>query len=44
MTPYAPVIIDVAGTTLQAVDIPRLKHPLVGGVIFLAATGLTALR
>ena len=33
MTPHAPVIIDVAGTTLQAVDMPRLKHPLVGGVI-----------
>lgn len=33
MTPHAPLIIDVAGTELQAIDVPRLQHPLVGGVI-----------
>ena len=33
MTPHAPLIIDVAGTALQPADIPRLQHPLVGGVI-----------
>jgi beta-N-acetylhexosaminidase len=33
MTPHAPLIIDVAGTDLQPADIPRLQHPLVGGVI-----------
>lgn len=33
MTPHAPLIIDVAGTELQAIDARRLQHPLVGGVI-----------
>ena len=33
MSHHAPLILDVAGTTLTAVDRQRLKHPLVGGVI-----------
>lgn len=33
MTPHAPLIIDIAGTTLDKNDRRRLKHPLVGGVI-----------
>ena len=32
MTPHAPLIIDVEGLSLTAVDRKRLKHPLVGGV------------
>ncbi len=32
-TPHAPLVIDVAGTTLDAADRHRLKHPLTGGVI-----------
>ena len=32
MTFHAPLIIDIAGTSLTAVDRKRLKHPLVGGV------------
>lgn len=32
MTPHAPLIIDVEGLSLTAVDRRRLKHPLVGGV------------
>ena len=36
MTQHAPLIIDVAGTTLTASDRPRLRHPLVGGVIHFA--------
>lgn len=30
MTFHAPLIIDIAGTSLTAVDRKRLKHPLVG--------------
>jgi beta-N-acetylhexosaminidase len=30
---HAPLIIDIAGTTLTKVDKKRLKHPLVGGMI-----------
>lgn len=33
MTPHAPLIIDIAGTTLTKTDKQRLRHPLVGGVI-----------
>lgn len=36
MTLHAPLIIDVAGTSLSAIDRKRLKHPLVGGVILFA--------
>jgi beta-N-acetylhexosaminidase len=36
MTQHAPVVLDVAGTSLQAADRRRLKHPLTGGVIFFA--------
>ena len=33
MSPHAPLILDIAGTHLTAVDRQRLKHPLTGGVI-----------
>jgi beta-N-acetylhexosaminidase len=36
MTFHAPLIIDIAGTSLTKVDRQRLKHPLVGGLILFA--------
>ncbi len=36
MSFHAPLIIDIAGTTLTKLDKRRLKHPLVGGLIFFA--------
>ncbi len=36
MSTHAPVVIDVAGTTLVADDRRRLRHPLTGGVILFA--------
>ncbi|MGI9150070.1 MAG: beta-N-acetylhexosaminidase [Limnohabitans sp.] len=33
MSHHAPLILDVAGTVLTAVDRQRLQHPLTGGVI-----------
>lgn len=36
MTPHAPVVLDIAGTTLNADDRRRLQHPLTGGLIFFA--------
>jgi beta-N-acetylhexosaminidase len=33
---HAPVILDIAGTTLTAADKRRLKHPLTGGLILFA--------
>jgi beta-N-acetylhexosaminidase len=33
MAVHAPLIIDIAGTALNAVDRQRLRHPLVGGLI-----------
>ncbi len=35
-TPHSPLIIDIAGLALTAVDKKRLKHPLIGGVILFA--------
>jgi beta-N-acetylhexosaminidase len=36
MSDASPLIIDIAGTTLTDADRTRLKHPLVGGLIFFA--------
>ncbi|RVT88550.1 beta-N-acetylhexosaminidase [Inhella crocodyli] len=35
-TPHAPLVLDIAGTTLDSADRHRLKHPLTGGVILFA--------
>ncbi len=34
--PLGPLMIDIAGTLLTALDIERLRHPLVGGIILFA--------
>ena len=36
MTVHAPLIIDIAGTSLSAADRRRLAHPLTGGIILFA--------
>jgi beta-N-acetylhexosaminidase len=36
MTQHAPVVLDIAGTTLNNDDRRRLQHPLTGGLIFFA--------
>lgn len=36
MSQHAPLIIDIAGTSLTKVDRQRLNHPLVGGLILFA--------
>jgi beta-N-acetylhexosaminidase len=36
MTDASPLIIDIAGTTLTDADRARLRHPLVGGLIYFA--------
>ena len=33
---HAPVVLDIAGTTLNADDLRRLQHPLTGGLILFA--------
>lgn len=35
-TKLGPVMLDVAGTTLDAADLRRIRHPLTGGVILFA--------
>ncbi|MCZ8234581.1 MAG: beta-N-acetylhexosaminidase [Inhella sp.] len=35
-TPHAPLVLDVAGTSLSSAERHRLKHPLTGGVILFA--------
>jgi beta-N-acetylhexosaminidase len=35
-SPHAPAVIDIAGTTLNADDRRRLRHPLTGGLILFA--------
>ena len=36
MTFHAPVVLDVAGTTLNPADRRRIKHPLTGGLVLFA--------
>ena len=36
MTVHAPLILDIAGTSLSAADRRRLAHPLTGGIILFA--------
>ena len=36
MTSHAPIVLDIAGTTLTAADRRRLKHPLTGGLVLFA--------
>ncbi len=36
MSSHAPIVLDIAGTTLTADDRRRLKHPLTGGLILFA--------
>ncbi len=36
MTLHAPVVLDVAGTTLTKADRNRIKHPLTGGLVLFA--------
>ena len=36
MSQHAPVVLDIAGTTLSAADRKRLKHPLTGGLVLFA--------
>jgi beta-N-acetylhexosaminidase len=36
MTTHAPIVLDIAGTTLTADDRRRIEHPLTGGLILFA--------
>jgi beta-N-acetylhexosaminidase len=40
MTDQAPVVIDIAGTTLTDADRRRITHPLAGGLILFARNGI----
>lgn len=44
MTLHAPVIIDIAGTQLDAADKRRLRHHLVGGLILFARNWISRLQ
>ncbi len=41
---HAPVVLDIAGTTLNADDRRRLQHPLTGGLILFARNWLNRLQ
>ncbi|MBC7957262.1 MAG: beta-N-acetylhexosaminidase [Cytophagales bacterium] len=44
MTQHAPVVLDIAGTTLNNDDRRRLQHPLTGGLIFFARNWVSRLQ
>ena len=44
MTDHAPVVLDIAGTTLTPADRQRLRHPLTGGLILFARNWASRLQ